>query len=346
MATAKKLPSGSWRCQVYDYTDANGKRHYTSFTAPTKKEAEYKAAQFMVEKQSSFKGDMTFKEALTAYIDQRRPVLSPGSIREYVRCIKNYDDINNIRISQITQDLIQQHVNSFSKDHAPKSVRDNHALITAVLSKYRPNFALNTTLPQKRRPNLYVPTDEDIKKVMNAATGSKMEIPILLAAFGPMRRGEICALEYDDISGTRVHVQRSMVMDENRQYVIKQPKSYAGDRFIDYPEFIIDKIPKAPGRITDLNPNMITQRFNHVLKHAGVPHFRFHDCRHYCASIMHAIGVPDAYIMERGGWGSDAVLKNVYRHTIDDKRSQMTNKTNSYFESMQHEMQHDSNISQ
>ena len=171
MATAKKLPSGSWRCQVYDYTDANGKRHYTSFTAPTKKEAEYKAAQFMVEKQSSFKGDMTFKEALTAYIDQRRPVLSPGSIREYVRCIKNYDDINNIRISQITQDLIQQHVNSFSKDHAPKSVRDNHALITAVLSKYRPNFALNTTLPQKRRPNLYVPTDEDIKKVMNAAAG-------------------------------------------------------------------------------------------------------------------------------------------------------------------------------
>ena len=55
MATAKKLPSGSWRCQVYDYTDANGKRHYTSFTAPTKKEAEYKAAQFMVQKQSSFK---------------------------------------------------------------------------------------------------------------------------------------------------------------------------------------------------------------------------------------------------------------------------------------------------
>jgi len=271
MATAKKLPSGSWRCQVYDYTDANGKRHYTSFTAPTKKEAEYKAAQFMVEKQSSFKGDMTFKEALTAYIDQRRPVLSPGSIREYVRCIKNYDDINNIRISQITQDLIQQHVNSFSKDHAPKSVRDNHALITAVLSKYRPNFALNTTLPQKRRPNLYVPTDEDIKKVMNAAAGSKMEIPILLAAFGPMRRGEICALEYDDISGTRVHVQRSMVMDENRQYVIKQPKSYAGDRFIDYPEFIIDKIPKAPGRITDLNPNQCCKFLSFPMSNSRIP---------------------------------------------------------------------------
>ena len=100
-----------------------------------------------------------------------------------------------------------------------------------------------------------------------------------------------------------------MVLDENRKYIIKSPKSYAGDRFIDFPSFITDQIPKGNGRVTELNPNMITQRFNHVLKHAGVPHFRFHDCRHYCASIMHAIGVPDAYIMERGGWGNDGTLK-------------------------------------
>ena len=30
MAKAKKLKSGSWRCLVYDYTDASGKRHYKS----------------------------------------------------------------------------------------------------------------------------------------------------------------------------------------------------------------------------------------------------------------------------------------------------------------------------
>jgi hypothetical protein len=32
MATAKKLPSGSWRCRVYDYTDDTGKKIYRSFT--------------------------------------------------------------------------------------------------------------------------------------------------------------------------------------------------------------------------------------------------------------------------------------------------------------------------
>ncbi len=50
MAKAKKLKSGSWRCLVYDYTDLDGKQHYESFTAPTKKEAEYLAAEFSLTK--------------------------------------------------------------------------------------------------------------------------------------------------------------------------------------------------------------------------------------------------------------------------------------------------------
>ena len=34
-----QLTSGNYRVQIYDYTDAAGKKHYKSFTAPTKKEA-------------------------------------------------------------------------------------------------------------------------------------------------------------------------------------------------------------------------------------------------------------------------------------------------------------------
>ena len=44
MAKAKKLPSGRWRIQVYDYTGENGKIYRKSFTAETKKEAEFLAA--------------------------------------------------------------------------------------------------------------------------------------------------------------------------------------------------------------------------------------------------------------------------------------------------------------
>ena len=68
--------------------------------------------------------------------------------------------------------------------------------------------------------------------------------------------------------------------------------------------------------------------------------FRFHDFRHYSASIMHAIGIPDQYIMARGGWKTDTVLKAVYRNVINDEQKKFTDKINSHFTTMQHEMQH------
>ena len=40
------LPSGSYRVQALDYVDAAGKRHYKSFTAATKKEAQLLAEEW------------------------------------------------------------------------------------------------------------------------------------------------------------------------------------------------------------------------------------------------------------------------------------------------------------
>ena len=158
-----------------------------------------------------------------------------------------------------------------------------------------------------------------------------MELPILLAAFGPMRRGEICALDSRDVSGNIVHVCRNMVRNDQNSWVIKQPKSYAGNRYIDYPDFVAKKWEGVTGRIVPLNPANISDRFQIILKHAGVPHFRFHDLRHYSASIQHALGIPDAYIMQRGGWSSDGVLKGVYRHALSNKAAEMSDIANQYF---------------
>lgn len=166
---------------------------------------------------------------------------------------------------------------------------------------------------------------------METVAGTPMEIPVLLAAFGPMRRGEICALDKDHIQGNIVHVEFSMALDENNQWVIKAPKSIAGDRYIEFPDFVILKLQGKTGRIVGLTPSQVSDRFSDILVKAGIPHFRFHDLRHYSASIQHALGIPDAYIMKRGGWEDDAVLKDVYRHTMEEQAKLMNAKANSYF---------------
>jgi integrase len=68
-----------------------------------------------------------------------------------------------------------------------------------------------------------------------------------------------------------------------------------------------------------------------ALNRAGLPHFRMHDLRHYAASILHAIGIPDQYIMDRGGWRTDNVMKNVYRDALDDVSVRMNRKVVNYF---------------
>ena len=55
---------------------------------------------------------------------------------------------------------------------------------------------------------------------------------------------------------------------------------------------------------------------------------------------MHAIGVPDAYIMQRGGWVSDGTLKQIYRGSMDDYQRQFTDVILSHFDRIQDKIQH------
>jgi len=343
MATAKKLPSGSWRCQVYDYTDADGKRHYRSFTAETKKQAEKLAADYAVDKEGKKPiPEYTLNEAIGAYCDLKSNVLSPSTLRGYRIMVKYYGSFGNTTLKKINSDSIQRWINGFSSDHSPKTVKNAYGLIRSVMDAFAPDVRLRVTLPQKVRPELYVPSDGDVQAVLRhfIDKGDKdMEIAVYLAAFGTLRRSEVCALMADDVKDNVVHVHRAMVDMGGGKWTVKTTKTISSDRYIPMPEFVIEKLPKE-GNIVNLTPNTLTRRFEEALKKLSIEKFRFHDLRHYSASILHALGMPDQYIMQRGGWSSDQTLKNIYRGIIEDYNKKYTAAALSHFDKMQHEMQH------
>lgn len=342
MAKAKKLPSGSWRVQVFDYKDVDGKRHYKSFTAPTKREAQFAAAEWAAGKSTTIAENLTIYEAVTRYIDAKRDVLSPSTVVLYEQIQRDYfKSIGITRLKDLSNTYLQLWVSDLSKNLSPKSVRNAHGLMSATLDMFLPDFRIKTTLPAKKKSNLYTPSDSDIKTLLNHISGTELEIAVLLAAFGPMRRGEICALTSADIEGDIVDVNKSMVLGPGRIWTIKQPKTYSSYRKIKYPKFVIDRITGIDGRIIKATPEQITNRFRRAVRSSGLPHFRFHDLRHYSASIMHAIGIPDQYILQRGGWETDNVMKTVYQNVIDMESTKQNKKILKHFEKMQHEMQHD-----
>lgn len=345
MAQAKKakneLPSGNIRIQVYDYTDVDGKRHYKSFTAPSKKEARYLAMQWAVGKADRAAENITLYEAVTRYIDVKRGVLSPGTVVTYEQTQRCYlKEIGLVKLKGLDNTVLQVWVSNLSKSHSPKTVRNAYGLVSAAIDMFAPDFRIKATLPAKQKPDLYTPSDDDVSKLLHHVEGRELEIAILLAAFGPMRRGEICALTSEDIHGNFIDVNKSMVLGPGRTWELKQPKTYSSYRRIEYPEFVIKKISGITGRIIKANPEQITSRFRRAVKFSDVHAFRFHDLRHYAASIMHAIGVPDQYILQRGGWASDNVMKSVYRNVIGIETVRQNKKILKHFEKVSHEISH------
>ena len=112
----------------------------------------------------------------------------------------------------------------------------------------------------------------------------------------------------------------------NHGVIIKQPKTYSSYRAVRCPAFVSSRLEGKGGRIVPLTPNALTDRFRRAVAACfhGSVQFRLHDLRHYYVSFAHAMGVPDAYIRETGGWKTDHVMRRVYLDTLADERKKQS----------------------
>ena len=331
--------SGKYRHQIAYYDDS-GNRKVKSFTADTLDEARVAAFQWKKSHNNDErKPIITVAAAVQKYIDMKRNVLSPSTMRNYVRIHDNHienNSIGSIHIDKLTNTDVQIWISTLSEIHSPKTVRNIFTLFKSSIEMFMPDIRFRITLPAKIKTDLRCPNDEDIRKLLSLmrekyGSGSDMEICLYLAAFGTLRRGECAALHSDDIEGNVIHINKCMVEDEYDCWTIKTTKTYSSTRAVELPQFVVDMIKDKKGRIVHYNPDQITSHFRRCVEASGIEYIRFHDLRHYSASIMHAIGVPDQYIMDRGGWSSDNVMKAVYRNVIDIEKARQTVKINNYF---------------
>ncbi|MBQ9607318.1 MAG: tyrosine-type recombinase/integrase [Lachnospiraceae bacterium] len=332
MAKAKKLPSGSWRVQVFSHKDAKGKPHYESFTAPTKAEAEMLAAEFKADKSRRSKHDLTVEEAVNGYISAKEGVLSPSTIREYKKMLKRFDAIKGIRIRKLSSESIQLWVSDLSQQVSPKTVRNTYALLTASLALYNPDMVYRVTLPAKEVKRPVSPSSEAVRGLYQAA--SEHLKPCIGLAICGVRRGEIAALKYEDIKDGIAHIHADMVQNSDKEWVYKPiPKTSGGDRYLKIPKAVLDLIGTGTGFIiTWYNPNSITKEFERLANKQGVS-IRLHDLRHYYASIGAILGVPDIYMAEMGGWRHDSnVMKEVYQNKITSMADYYSDKLNEHLD--------------
>lgn len=348
----EQLPSGKWRVKVFVRTEkisnddgtTREKKIFKSFTSDgktlkDKKKVIAEASAFEAGRRITADASLTFGQALDKYIADRVATRSPRTIDEYKRIRKKeMATLMAMRIDKVDQDAVQREVDKAYKDHSQKTVRNWHGLIAAVLKEYRPDLRLNTNLPEKVRSERYIPTENEVKQLLKLLKGDQLELVTNLAIFGPLRRGEACALRRENIEGNRVHICENMVKS-GKDWTIKAPKTYAGDRYIEYPDFVAALWKDAPssGRIVDLNPDNVTNYFGRFLVDHGIvneeggPKYCFHSLRHFGASYLHSLNIPNVYIMQRGGWDNETTLNSIYRHALEQEEKKNIDIANAAF---------------
>lgn len=322
---ARKLPSGRWQSKVYIGT-VDGKKQFRTVTEDTRRECLIKAAQILEEakaQKQAAAGEITVSQAVTRYIDSRRGVISPATIRGYMDISKRHIQempIGAVTVSGLTLEKVQSWVSSLAeKGLSKKTVKNAYAVFSPAVAMFHgPKFEVE--FPKGQKYKGYVPSTEEVQKVIKLAAEMCPDLyrACLLAACSTLRRGEIACLTRDDINGNILHVGRDMVRDEHRNWVIKNlPKEEASVRDIPLPKSIISKMP-ASGRLVNLTPDQITAQFEKVLAKADVPSFRFHDLRKYSVSLMATEGVSFASIKDIGGWSNINTPQQIYIKTLAD----------------------------
>lgn len=341
MAKAKKLASGNWRTLVYVGKNPDGSRHYESFTAPTKKESEFLAAEYALQHKNGVSApDMPLGVAMDRYIDSKSALLSPPTIRSYRSIRRNrLKSIIDVPLKKLNLALLQEAVNADAREVKPKTLNNVIGLLTATLNQYAPKQidTTNLTKPAKQQNEIEIPDEDAVARALLSTNDRELKTAIILASCLGLRRSEICGLTWKniDLKLNKLSIRDVIVKDEYNHWVTKNvPKTDAGYRTIPLPDVVaahlLDvKISGDP--IVSLNPDVVSNRFSALLRRSNIPHFKFHSLRHYNASIMLALGIPDKYAMELIGHSTPDMLKRVYQHTMASKRQEVVESINNFY---------------
>ena len=335
MAKAKKLPSGSWRARAYSHTTPDGKKHYESFTASTRQEAEMLASQFSNNRESRSKVfDLTVSDAIDRYISMKTAVLSPSTIRGYRQIQRVYfNDIGKLKVKKIDNATLQCFVSDLATKLSAKTVRNVYGLLISSITYFAPDKHFNVTMPMKSASLNESPSEEQVMELYEDAP-EWLQKCIALGAFGGLRRGEIAALKFKDIKDGCIYVHCDMVQDEHKHWLLKEmPKTVKSVRMVKVPAEVLDLLGngKANDFVIGVKPDKITKGFSRLKQKHNIS-FTFHDMRHFYASIAAILGIPDIVIADFGGWEHDSkILKRTYQGNIKSISDGYSDKLNDHF---------------
>ncbi len=358
---------------VLNYRNAGGQRKtkWISLGLPekgNKRKAEAELARLRAEFEppkevGDLSSDMLFADYLLEWLEIAKGRLAVATYSSYAAMINKpvgpYFRQRNLTLRELEARHLQMFYSEMLRKVKPNTVIHYHAIIHSAL-KYAvktdmlvQNVADKVDRPKKNSFQPVFLSAEEMQKMFEVLRGTKLELPVLVAAFYGFRRGEVLGLKWDAIDfergtisvirtvttitldGKQTEIEQQSAKTKSslrtlpligsfREYFLQVKEAQELNKQVcgncynhEYDGFVfVDELGER------MRANYLTSAFPKFLEDHGLRRMRFHDLRHSCASLLLANGVPLKHIQEWLGHSDFTTTANIYAHL--DYKSKIT----------------------
>ena len=367
---------------VLNYRNAGGQRKtkWISLGLPekgNKRKAEAELARLRAELEppkevGDLSSDMLFADYLREWLEIAKGRLAVATYSSYAAMINKpigpYFRQRNLTLRELEARHLQMFYSEMLRKVKPNTVIHYHAIIHSAL-KYAvktdmlvQNVADKVDRPKKNSFQPVFLSAEEMQKMFEALRGTKLELPVLVAAFYGFRRGEVLGLKWDAIDfergtisvirtvttitvdGKQTEIEQQSAKTKSslrtlpligsfREYFLQVKEAQELNKQVcgncynyEYDGFVfVDELGER------MRANYLTSAFPKFLENHGLRRMRFHDLRHSCASLLLSNGISMKQIQIWLGHSTFSTTADIYAHLDYSAQEASANAMNGMF---------------
>lgn len=332
-----KRKDGRWEARYVKEVLPDGKKKYGSVYADNYKDVKVKQQQYLLHptKVVSDSMNLTVNILIAEWLESIKNQVKPNTYQKYESVCKNHivNKIGSVLVKLISNYTIINFTNNLKeKNLSAKSIND--ILIVLGLAFKYAEEEYEITMPRIR----YL--KEEKKEIRVLSVNEQLQLTkylncnidiykfgILLALYTGIRIGELCALQWADITDNYIRINKTMtrVKTENGRTEIKigSPKSDSSKRLIPTPQCLLTLINQfrnvgyvlSTDKLDYTEPRLMQIKFEKIIAESDLEKTNFHALRHTFATRCVEAGVDVKTLSEILGHSDVKTTLNRYVHS-------------------------------
>lgn len=301
-----------------------------------------------------------FGDYLLQWVEKMKDLIEPVSYDSYKKTIKTiiapYFDDRKIYLETLTAKDISAFYDEQLKRVKPNTVKHYHAYIREALQfAYKDGLVATNEADKVRLPKIepYIGdyyNSEELKELFRIVHGTKIEFPVIMAAYYGLRRSEIVGLKWSavDFNYKIIQIRHTVTnsVTDGKYILIKKNRTKTQKSLRTLPLFanveqMLLQMKEEQEHYKELfgnsydyadseyiyvhengkliDPGYITQHFGIVLRNNGLRKIRFHDLRHSCATLLRHNGARMEDIQRWLGHSTIGTTEKIYAHFEEEE---------------------------